>query len=488
MDKWKCQICGAVFEGAEAPENCPVCGVDSRYFKKLGNENPEKEEPEEMEAAEKVYSFKCTVCGEIVEGKEPPESCPVCGVDARYFVRIDDEVKSDIFDRDEKFVIIGASGAGMGAAEEIRKRNKKGTVTIVSKENVLGYYRPQLSKMLSNNLNPESLAIKNEQWFKENNVDLILDKEVKTVDTGSRHVILANGEQLEYTKLVVASGAEVFVPPIIGRDKAGVFTLRYVKDAFEIKEYAAGKKSAAVIGGGVLGLEAASELNNLGLDVTVIEMADRILPRQLDKNGSEILEKIVKEAGVRFRTMAAVKEISGDKEVSGVLLEDGETIPADIVIISTGVRANCHIVSSALEVKRAIVVNNKMETSAPDVYACGDCAEFDGINYALWSEAIVQGKTAGINASGDEAIYEQIIPSTTLNAFNSSVFSIGNVGGDADENYEVKDEGKNSYKKLYFRDGILSGGMLIGDTSKTVDLMAGFENKKSRDEMIKIIM
>lgn len=436
-----------------------------------------------------MAKWKCTICGEIVEGDNAPDQCPVCGVAAEYFIKLEEENNiSKEFNDEYRIVIIGASGAGMSAAEEIRKRNKKCSLIIISKEDIKGYYRPQLSKMLSSNIVPDSITIKDDKWYKDNDVKLMLNRVVAKIDVKNKKLLSIEGKELEYDKLIIASGAEVFVPPIPGRDKKGVYTLRYMKDLFEIKEFAKGKKTAAVIGGGILGLEAASELNNLGLNVTVLERNDRILNRQLDVNGSAILEDIVKEAGVTIRKFASSKEIVGDENVTGVLLEDGETISADLVIISTGVKSNCEFASPDIEVKKAIVVNNKMETNVPDVYACGDCAEFDGVNYALWSEAIVQGKAAGINAVGDEYIYEQIIPSTTLNAFNSSVFSIGDVGSKKEVDYEIyeaMEQDSKNYKKMYFINGILSGGILIGDTSKTVELIEGFEKNRSKNEMIK---
>ena len=435
-----------------------------------------------------MAKWKCTICGEIVESNMAPEECPVCGVGAKFFVEVEEESKSREFNDEYRIVIIGASGAGMSAAEEIRKRNKKCSLTIISKEDIKGYYRPQLSKMLSNEILPDSLTIKNDNWFRDNNVKLMLNSVVSKIDVNNKKLISIENKELEYDKLIIASGAEVFVPPLTGRDKKGVYTLRYMKDLYEIKEYAKGKKTAAVIGGGVLGLEAASELNLLGLDVTVLERNDRILSKQLDNNGSIILEDIVKETGVTIRKFASSKEIAGDEKVTGVLLEDGETIPADLIIISTGVKSNCEIAFPDIEIKRSIVVNNMMETNIPDVYACGDCAEFDGVNYALWSEAILQGKAAGVNAVGDKFIYEQIVPSTTLNAFNSSVFSIGDIGLKKDVNYEVyelMERDRKNYVKMYFANGILTGGILIGDTSKTVDLIEGFEKSKSKDEMIK---
>ena len=447
--------------------------------------NNSKEKVEEK----KKIKWKCTVCGGIIEGSEPPEKCPVCGVGPEYFVRVDDEEVIPNTEVKENILIIGASGAGMSAAVEIRKRNKISDITIVSKEDVKGYYRPQLSKMLSNDkVNIDSMEIKDEAWLKDNKINLILNKVVEKIDVENKKAILESKEELNYTKLIIASGAEVFVPPFKGREKTGVFTLRYAKDGKEIKEYSKGKKTAAVIGGGVLGLEIACELKNLGLEVTVLEMADRILPRQLDVSASKILEEIVTNADVTFRKGVSSKEILGDDKVSGILLDNGDIVNSDIVVISTGVKANCKIVEdTGVEIKRAIVVNDKMKTSVENIYACGDCAEFDGINYALWSEAIEQGKTAGINVIGGNSEYKTIIPSTTLNAFGSSVFSIGDVGSDPNVEYEIHEQSNNkNYQKLYFKKSVLVGGILIGDTSKTVDLIQGLENNKTKDEMLKI--
>lgn len=435
----------------------------------------------------KTFRWKCTVCGEIVEGANPPERCPVCGVGPEYFVMLEDEGDGEVSNVKEKIVIIGASGAGMGAAVEIRKRNQASDITIISKEDVMGYYRPQLSKMLSNDsITIESMTIKDEKWMKENNVNLLLNKVVSSIDAAGRKVVLESGEEIEYTKLIIASGAEVFVPPFPGREKEGVFTLRYAKDGKAIKEYAKGKTTAAVIGGGVLGLEAANELANMGLKVTVIEMVDRILPRQLDKDASAVLEQIVHNAGITFKKGVGTKEILGDRSVTGILLDNGDIVDADVIVLSTGVKANTKMAEgTGVEIKRAIVVDSRMETSVKDIFACGDCAEYNGINYALWSEAIEQGKTAGINVIGGNHRYETIIPSTTLNAFGSSVFSIGDVGSDPNTEYETfKKTDINGYKKLYFKGGILTGGILIGDTSQTVDLVQGFENKKDMEQMV----
>ncbi len=482
--KWKCTICGETVEGAEPPKSCPVCGVGAEMFV--------KEDVKEAADAADIYKWQCTICGEIVEGAEPPKSCPVCGVGAEMFVKIEGGTgaREEKSGQKEKIVIIGASAAAISAAGEIRKRDAESDVILVSREDVKGYFRPQLSKLLSNDsVTIESISIKKDKWFEDNRITLLLNKTAEKIDTENKKVIFTDGSQMDYTKLIIASGAEVFVPPFPGRDKEGVFTLRHAKDGRAIKEYSKGRKTGAVIGGGILGLEAANELKNLGLSVTVIEVADRILPRQLDEDASRILEEIVKGAGVTFKKGVGTKEIVGDNKVSGILLDNGEIVDAEVIIVSTGVKANSGIAEGCgIEIKRAIVVNDKMETSVPGVYACGDCAEYAGINYALWSEALEQGKAAGINAAGGEAAYKTIVPSTTLNAFGTKVFSIGDVGSDPNVEYEIYEEfNGTNYRKLYFKNNALSGGILIGDTSKTVALMDGFEKGKTMEEMIEKI-
>ncbi len=478
--KWICLVCGELVEGETPPEKCPVCGVDSEMFKEVIEEKTEV-------TGQKLYKWKCTVCGEVVEGAEPPKECPVCGVGPEYFVKVEEDEEAPVSEKKENIVIIGASGAGMGAAVEIRKRNKAADITILSKESVKGYFRPQLTKMLSrDDVTVEDISIKTDDWLEENNIKLMLNKLVGKIDTVNSKVILQDKEEIPYSKLIIASGAEVFVPPFEGRDKKGVFTLRYLRDGLKIKSYAKGKKTAAVIGGGVLGLEAASELNNMGLKVTIIERGNRILPRQLDSDASKVLEQIVDGVGVNFMRGVSTKEIVGDEAVKGISLDNGSFVDADLVIISTGVRANTAIAKdTGIEIKRAIVVNEKMETAVPGIYACGDCAEFEGINYSLWSQAVEQGKAAGINASSGNYKYSTIIPSTTLNAFGTSVFSIGDIGSDPEVEYKTYEgNDSKSYIKLYFKNNLLAGGILIGDTSKTVELIDGFEKSKTMEEMI----
>ena len=317
--------------------------------------------------------------------------------------------------------------------------------------------------------------MKDYDWFKSNNIEVMLDKHVVEINNRERTVLLNTGLIKEYDKLIIAIGAECFMPPITGNNKEGVFTLRYLKDATDIKEYANNVKTATVVGGGVLGLETAWELKKLGLDVTVVELASRILPRQLDETASKILEKIILETGVKLIMDDSVNEITGDDKVTGLRLKSGKELETELVVVSAGVRANVKIADDiGININRAIVVNDKMKTNISDIYACGDCCEFNGINYALWSEAIEQGKTAGINAVGDVSVYNSIIPSTTSNIFNTSIFSVGDVGSNPNEHYdskEEKDTANNAYQKLFYKDNVLVGAILIGDTRKSKDLL-----------------
>jgi len=336
--------------------------------------------------------------------------------------------------------------------------------------------------MLGQDFDYNNIFMKDYDWFKANNIEVMLDKHVVEINSREKTVLLDSGLIKEYDKLIIAIGAECFIPPITGNDKEGVFTLRYLKDATDIRDYAKKVNKATVVGGGVLGLETAWELKKLGLDVTVVELASRILPRQLDETASKILENIILDNGVKLVMDDSVNEITGDDKVTGLKLKSGKELAAELVVVSAGIRANVKIAADVgININRAIVVDDKMKTNIDDIYACGDCCEFNSINYALWSEAIEQGKTAGINAVGDESIYSSIVPSTTSNIFNTSIFSVGDVGSNPNEHYdskEEKDAENNAYQKLFYKDDVLVGAILIGDTRKSKDLLEALGKTK----------
>ena len=197
-------------------------------------------------------------------------------------------------------------------------------------------------------------------------------------------------------------------------------------------------KNAVVIGGGVLGLEAAWELCKAKCNVTVLELAPSLMSRQLDEKSGQFLGNIIKQAGIQLKLNVKIDGIEGDASVTGVKLGDGEVIPADLVVMSCGVRANTSVASSCgIEVNKAVVVNEKMETNKEDIYACGDCAEFENINYAIWPQAVEMGKVAGANAAGDSLTYETVSAGLNFNGMNTSLFAIGDNGKNPNKKYKT---------------------------------------------------
>ncbi|MEG1584518.1 MAG: FAD-dependent oxidoreductase, partial [Anaerovorax sp.] len=423
-----------------------------------------------------VSSWKCLVCGEITTGTEPPAACPVCGVGPEKFVEIYVEPVTFKSAASEKIIVIGNGAAGVTACEEIRARNAVCTIELIAKENVIGYNRPMLTKGILSEIDMLNLFIKPFSWYKDNNIKLTLDCEVKEIKPEIKTVVLKDGTSREYDKLILATGAECFVPPIKGADKAGVFSIRSLTNVNELRDYIArGAVKAAVIGGGVLGLEAAWELKKAGLQVSIIEAGSRIMGRQLDKKGAELLETAIKTAGMQVFIGTGIQEISGTEEAQGVKLADGTVVDAQVVIISTGVKQNIELAKAiGIEVGRSIIVNERMETGVEGIFACGDCAEFNGVNYAIWPQAVEMGKVAGANAAGDFTTYMPVTPAVNYSGMNTEIFSIGDNGGNQEKKYkttEYCDEENLIYEKRYFLNGRFCGGILIGDTSKSQELL-----------------
>ena len=429
---------------------------------------------------------KCLVCGEIFDSSI--EVCPVCGVGKENFVSV--EVEENTFRNDTKncYVILGNGIAGLQAAAAIRERDKTGDIVMISEEPYRTYNRPMLTKSIMAELDEEQIAVQDASWYEENHIQLVLGKEVTEIQPETHTVILEDGSQFLYTKLIYAAGARCFVPPINGAGKKGVVAIRGLKDVKEIETMLPSVKHVIVIGGGVLGLEAAWELKKSKCDVTVLEAAPMLMGRQLDEPAAELLKKIAKEQGIDIHTGAQVVEFTGEDRVSSVLLDDGREFPAELVIISAGVRANTAVIEkSGVKTEKAVVVNERMETSAADIYACGDCAEFEGINYAIWPEASEQGRIAGANASGDELVYQEVSSGLSFHGMKTALFAAGDNGKNPNLIYktvELKDMGKKHYQKLYFLNNRLCGVILIGDVSRMAELTEALEKRASYKEVL----
>lgn len=428
---------------------------------------------------------KCLVCGEIFDSSL--DICPVCGVGKENFITVEVDENEYKKNTNEIYLILGNGAAGISAATAIRERNETCSIVLVSNESVLGYNRPMLTKSMIAKFNPEQIAIHNEAWYKENNITNVLEREVTKIDTKEKEVLFEDGIKLKYDKCIYALGSECFIPPITGVDKDEVIAIRNISDTDKVIELLPKVKNAVVIGGGVLGLEAAWELSKAKCKVTVLEAADKLMCRQLDSECGKFLEEIIKGEGIDVRLNVKIDEIEGVDSVTGVRINGNEVISADLVIISAGITANSKIAKEAgIETNRAIIVNEKMETNISDIYACGDCAEYNGINYGIWPQALEMGKVAGASAAGDSLTYETVDAALTFNGMNTSLYAIGDNGKKINVQYktvEFKDPVKRTYTKYYFANNRLCGAILIGDTSNIVKVTQDVKENKLFKQM-----
>ena len=410
---------------------------------------------------------KCLVCGAVFE--EGNEVCPVCGVGLENFVPYEKEERNYHKDTEELYLILGNGAAGVSAAEAIRERNSTCSIVMVTKEDCLPYSRPMLTKSVMGKDEREELLLHDPGWYEERNILNLTGKQAEKIDIREKEVTFDDGIRLKYDKCIYALGSECFIPPISGNEKEEVVAIRRLSDIEKINSLLSKSKQAVVIGGGVLGLEAAWELKKAGLSVTVLEQGTYLMKRQLDEEAGEFLKTIILEKGIDVKFQAATREIEGKDRVTGVRLEDGTVLPADLVVISAGVRANVSLAEDAgAKSGRAVMVNKHMETTVPGIYACGDCAEYEGINYAIWPQAVEMGKAAGANAAGEKISYKTVTAALTFNGMDTSLFAVGDAGKDPGKTYEVRreaDEERQTLKAYYYESGKLVGAILIGDTS-----------------------
>lgn len=420
-----------------------------------------------------VKKWRCTVCDELFDYDKKPSSCPVCGVGQELFELVEVEVSENSIEKEVDILIIGGGVAAVNAADAVSSRNKKARITIISKEKYLPYYRTRLTEIIDNEIPMERMLIKKESWYAERNIKLLLEEEVISVATDEKFVELASGKRLNYDSLVIASGARCFVPPFENKDLKNIRVIREMAETYDIIDTAKKSKKVVVIGGGVLGLEAAWGFKNLGLDVTVLEVMPRVLPRQLDEKGSELLEELIKTSGVNIMTGVEIKGFAGSDCVEKVVLKNGVELDADLVIISAGIAPNKEfMLSTKIAVNRGIIVNEKMETSIKDIYACGDIAEYNGKIIGLWQVAMEQGKIVGANICGEEKIYSEQIQPLSFEGMNTQLLSIGNITDSGETVVDYNAE-KNIYRKFFFKNEILVGALLIGDTGKSVAVIKG---------------
>ena len=368
----------------------------------------------------------------------------------------------------KKYTIVGNGIAGITAAQAIIRADSDAELHVLGSEPYPYYQRPRLWELIAGETTQDELYFRSLEWYKIKGIQVHVEARVTALDTDEHFLSLAGGTRMDYDRLLLATGARSFVPPLAGAEKSGVFVLRSLDDALAIKEQAKRSSSAAVIGGGLLGLETARALHSAGLDVTVIEFAPRLLPRQLDVEGARVLQSLLEAQGLRIITGAETETIMGDTHATGVCLKDGRTVNGELVLISTGIRSRIELARDAgLDANRGVVVDEHLRTSVADVYAAGDVAEFSGIVYGIIPSAIEQARIAAANMiEPGNSTYQGTIPSTTLKVVGVDLASLGEAAASGDE-YDilrVEDQAIGVYRRLTLRDGKIVGAILLGDS------------------------
>lgn len=375
-------------------------------------------------------------------------------------------------------IIVGNGIAALSAIKAIRELDLESHILLFGDENFYPYNRIRLSKGLFDKLEEYKILLQKKDWYEKNGVDIYINTRVLSIDTDNKIVYVEGGKSFSYSKLLLASGARNFTPPIPGIEREGVYTLRTLKDAKSIIKEIETSKRVIQIGGGIQGLETAWILNQHGKEATIVEISTRLMPKQLDEKSSKILQKSIKSFGIDIKLGVRVKEIYGEDRAEGVMLDSGEKIAADLIIYATGIKPNIdYLENSKVMFNMGVIVNEKMETSAVDVYAAGDVAELHGNIFGLWNIAIGQGKVAGYNIAGKEAKYEHIVPVTTMNAFNLSLFSMGVVEESFADNSIIEESGDGNYKRIFIKNNKIVGGIIIGDTKKSPKIKSAIEKE-----------
>ncbi|WP_069999966.1 NAD(P)/FAD-dependent oxidoreductase [Cellulosilyticum sp. I15G10I2] len=363
------------------------------------------------------------------------------------------------------YLIIGNSSAAIGCVEGIRKIDTAGTITIISDESYHTYSRPLISYWLEGKVSDDKIFYRPEDFYKKHNCNVILSKKVIKIDKTAKEVTLEDDSILNYDKLLIATGSRAFVPPMGGLDTVkNKFTFMKYDDARAVKEVLSLDSKVLIIGAGLIGLKAAEGVYKMTKNITVVDLADRILPSILDHEGSNIVQKHLESKGVHFILNDKVSKFTSNT----ALLDGGTTLTFDILVVAVGVRPNTELASECgLEVNRGIIVDDTCMTSDEAVYAAGDCCESFDVStgtrkiLALLPNAYMQGEAAGINMAGGQKNYENAIPMNAIGFFGLHMITAGNYEGEA---YTLETE--SDYKKLVYKDGLLKGYIMIGDVAR----------------------
>jgi nitrite reductase (NADH) large subunit len=367
----------------------------------------------------------------------------------------------------EPLVIIGNGMAATRLVEELgRQALGRYAIAVIGDEPRLAYNRVLLSSVLAQEISKSDVELRSAAWWQSRGVTLLYGHSAVAIDSDIRRVKLANGATLPFTKLVLATGSRAIRLRMPGMDLPGVMTFRDLGDVAGIETAAAPGSKAVVVGGGLLGLEAAYGLAKAGVAVSVVHLMDRLMERQLDARAAGLLKRAVEARGIAVHLNAETVRIAGARKAEGVVLSDGRVLSADLVVVAVGISPNVSLAQDAgLNVGRGIVVDDTLQTSRAGIYAIGECAEHRGVCYGLVEPAYEQAKALASHFAGKDTRYDGSVLATNLKVSGVNVFSAGDfIGAPGTEQVVLSDPGIGIYKKLVISQDRLVGAVLFGDT------------------------
>ncbi len=368
-----------------------------------------------------------------------------------------------------RVVIVGNGVAGMSTAEHLRRRDSRAQITVISDEVCHFYNRMGIGRLVYGRSAMQGLSLLEDSWYEQQRIDVWLNTRVTGIDRNAKTIALATGESIPYDALSIATGARAIAPQVTGVELDGSFVLRSADDAMKLRHWTQehDAKRAVVVGGGVLGIEAAEALRQFGMNVTLVARAERLMERQLDDEASTILRQFLEATGIAVRTSVEVKEIAGNGRVQNVQLTDGSTLECDIVLSCAGIVANADLARAAgLDVRRGIVVDASMRTSDPSIFAVGDVAELPGALGGLWPVGKKQGEVAAATILGETAQYQETRTMMHVKLSGIDVKCYGQLPEESDGYVHVSGSsapGQN-WRHLVIKNGKIVGGAFVGES------------------------
>jgi len=361
------------------------------------------------------------------------------------------------------YIIIGNSAAGIGAVEGIRQFDQQGEITVITDEPHHTYSRPLISYLLSGKITEEKMKYRSTNFYADNHCTLLHDTAMK-VDAQKKQVVLSGGNTLPFDKLLVATGSSAFVPPFSGLNTIeNKYTFLSLDDARKLDEALDINKRVLIIGAGLIGLKCAEGIQKRVAHITVLDLAPQILSSILDADGAGRVQNHLESHGIEFKLSSTIKQFDRNTAV----LDNGDIVAFDILVLAVGVRPNTMLLNGIAKIDRGIVINDKSETSVPDIYAAGDCSQTLDVSsgqdkvMAILPNAYMQGECAGINIAGGEKRFDKAIPMNAIGFFGLPIITAGNYCGDV----YTEDTG-GIYKRLFYSDNKLNGSIMIGNVEK----------------------